>query len=240
MATPLKTFPTSSPPGASIATPFANCRQLTDRELNDIGIRRGEIRRDRTRPFGRLRRLTGKPNPVRGARCASSGKSGPSRAAFLLARSRLTAPQRFVTERACALSMSSAAASPAPRPPGRSPRPASPVVLHEMRPLRETAAHRTDELAELVCSNSFRSDDAETNAVGVLHREMRALGSLILRCADAHQVPAGGALAVDRDGFSAAVEAAIRAHPLIESSAGEIAGAAAGGLGQRRSSRPAR
>ena len=90
-----------------------------------------------------------------------------------------------------------------------------PVILHEMRPARPTAAHQTGRLAELVCSNSFRSDDAETNAVGVLHREMRRLGSLVMRAADAHQVPAGGALAVDRDGFAAAVEAAILAEPLI-------------------------
>src|ERR1700760_2015906 len=66
------------------------------------------------------------------------------------------------------------------------------VVLHEMRPVRATDAHQTDRLAELVCSNSFRSDDAATNAVGILHREMRALGSLIMACADANQVPAGG------------------------------------------------
>ena len=86
-----------------------------------------------------------------------------------------------------------------------------PVVLHEMRPARTTAAHKTDGLAELVCSNSFRSDDRDTNAVGLLHEEMRRLGSLIMRAADAHQVPAGGALAVDRDGFSAAVTAGARA-----------------------------
>ncbi|QLP98030.1 MAG: methylenetetrahydrofolate--tRNA-(uracil(54)-C(5))-methyltransferase (FADH(2)-oxidizing) TrmFO [Rhodoblastus sp.] len=91
-----------------------------------------------------------------------------------------------------------------------------PVILHEMRPTRATEVHKTDGFAELVCSNSFRSDDAETNAVGVLHREMRAMGSLILRCADAHQVPAGGALAVDRDGFSAAVTAALSAQPLVK------------------------
>jgi len=99
-----------------------------------------------------------------------------------------------------------------------------PVALHEMRPVRETPAHRTCHLAELVCSNSFRSDDASTNAVGVLHREMRALGSLIMRSADAHQVPAGGALAVDRDGFSRAVEAAVLSHPMIAVERGEIAG----------------
>ena len=99
-----------------------------------------------------------------------------------------------------------------------------PVVLHEMRPERATAAHRTARLAELVCSNSFRSDDAETNAVGVIHREMRALDSLVMRSADAHQVPAGGALAVDRDGFSAAVEAAIEGEPLIRIERGEVAG----------------
>lgn len=88
-----------------------------------------------------------------------------------------------------------------------------PVVLHEMRPTRGTEAHHTDGLAELVCSNSFRSDDAANNAVGLLHAEMRRLGSLIMRAADANQVPAGGALAVDRDGFSAAVTAAITSHP---------------------------
>jgi methylenetetrahydrofolate--tRNA-(uracil-5-)-methyltransferase len=91
-----------------------------------------------------------------------------------------------------------------------------PVVLHEMRPARMTAAHHTGSLAELVCSNSFRSDERETNAVGLLHEEMRRLGSLIMRTGDAHQVPAGGALAVDRVGFSAAVTAALEAHPLIE------------------------
>ena len=98
------------------------------------------------------------------------------------------------------------------------------VVLHEMRPLRETPAHRTGRLAELVCSNSFRSDDASTNAVGVLHREMRTLGSVVMRSADAHQVPAGGALAVDRDGFSQSVEARVLSHPLIALERGEIAG----------------
>ena len=97
-----------------------------------------------------------------------------------------------------------------------------PVILHEMRPKRATEAHRSARLAELVCSNSFRSDDAETNAVGVLHREMRALGSLILRSADANQVPAGGALAVDRDGFAAAVEAAILNEPLITLERAEV------------------
>ncbi len=99
-----------------------------------------------------------------------------------------------------------------------------PVVVHEMRPERMTAAHKTAGFAELVCSNSFRSDDRETNAVGVLHAEMRRLGSLVMRAADANQVPAGGALAVDRDGFSAAVSAALDAHPLIEVVRGEVAG----------------
>src|SRR4029079_15300367 len=98
-----------------------------------------------------------------------------------------------------------------------------PVVLHEMRPVRPTAAHKTESLAELVCSNSFRSDDRETNAVGLLHEEMRRLGSLIMRCGDANQVPAGGALAVDRDAFAAAVTAALESHPLIEIVRGEIA-----------------
>lgn len=99
-----------------------------------------------------------------------------------------------------------------------------PVVLHEMRPDRMTEAHRTDALAELVCSNSFRSDDAANNAVGLLHAEMRRLDSLIMRAADANQVPAGGALAVDRDSFSATVTKALNDHPLIEIARGEIAG----------------
>jgi methylenetetrahydrofolate--tRNA-(uracil-5-)-methyltransferase len=98
------------------------------------------------------------------------------------------------------------------------------VVLHEMRPDRMTEAHRTDGLAELVCSNSFRSDDAANNAVGLLHAEMRRLDSVIMRAADANQVPAGGALAVDRDGFSAAVSKTLQEHPLIEIRRGEIAG----------------
>src|SRR5437879_13790921 len=98
------------------------------------------------------------------------------------------------------------------------------VVLHEMRPERMTEAHRTDGLAELVCSNSFRSDDAANNAVGLLHAEMRRLGSLIMRAADANHVPAGGALAVDRDGFSADVTRALHEHPLIEIDRAEIAG----------------
>ena len=98
-----------------------------------------------------------------------------------------------------------------------------PVVLHEMRPVRTTAAHKTESLAELVCSNSFRSDDRETNAVGLLHEEMRRLGSLIMRCGDANQVPAGGALAVDRDEFATAVTAAIEANPRITISREEIA-----------------
>ncbi|WP_342362904.1 methylenetetrahydrofolate--tRNA-(uracil(54)-C(5))-methyltransferase (FADH(2)-oxidizing) TrmFO [Terrarubrum flagellatum] len=99
-----------------------------------------------------------------------------------------------------------------------------PVILHEMRPVRGTDAHKTDGLAELVCSNSFRSDDSETNAVGLLHAEMRKLGSLIMAQGDAHQVPAGGALAVDRDGFSAAVTRALEAHPLIQIAREEIPG----------------
>jgi methylenetetrahydrofolate--tRNA-(uracil-5-)-methyltransferase len=87
-----------------------------------------------------------------------------------------------------------------------------------------TEAHRTDGFAELVCSNSFRSDDAANNAVGLLHAEMRRLNSLVMRAADANQVPAGGALAVDREGFSAAVSQALNDHPLIEIDRGEIAG----------------
>ena len=99
-----------------------------------------------------------------------------------------------------------------------------PVILHEMRPVRGTDAHKTDGLAELVCSNSFRSDDAENNAVGLLHAEMRLAGSLIMASGDANQVPAGGALAVDRDGFSAAVTAKLEAHPLITIAREEVAG----------------
>src|ERR1700727_3840907 len=89
------------------------------------------------------------------------------------------------------------------------------VVLHEMRPVKGTDAHQTDSLAELVCSNSFRSDDWQNNAVGLLHEEMRRAGSLVMRAADAHKLPAGGALAVDRHGFSAAITAALLAHPLV-------------------------
>ena len=84
-----------------------------------------------------------------------------------------------------------------------------PVVLHEMRPARSTAAHKTGYFAELVCSNSFRSDDPHSSAIGLLHAEMRRLGSLVMRTADAHQLPAGSALAVDRDGFAAAITAAL-------------------------------
>jgi len=99
-----------------------------------------------------------------------------------------------------------------------------PVILHEMRPTRSTDAHLTDGLAELVCSNSFRSDDADFNAVGLLHQEMRQLGSLIMQAADANKVPAGGALAVDREAFSQTVEKALVAEPLIEICREEVAG----------------
>lgn len=99
-----------------------------------------------------------------------------------------------------------------------------PVILHEMRPVRMTDAHKTDGCAELVCSNSFRSDDKESNAVGVLHEEMRRCNSLILSCADAHAVPAGGALAVDRDAFSAAVTARLQSHKLITFDRTEVTG----------------
>src|SRR6201986_1594690 len=98
------------------------------------------------------------------------------------------------------------------------------VTLHEMRPLQPTFAPQTDSLAELVCSNSFRSDDAQNNAVGLLHEEMRQAGSLILRAADAHRLPAGGALAVDRHGFSAAVTKALEEHPRITICREEVAG----------------
>jgi methylenetetrahydrofolate--tRNA-(uracil-5-)-methyltransferase len=97
------------------------------------------------------------------------------------------------------------------------------VTLHEMRPVKATDAHQTDSLAELVCSNSFRSDDWQNNAVGLLHEEMRRAGSLVMRCADAHKLPAGGALAVDRHAFSAAVTAALESHPRITIAREEIA-----------------
>ncbi|MBT7137362.1 MAG: methylenetetrahydrofolate--tRNA-(uracil(54)-C(5))-methyltransferase (FADH(2)-oxidizing) TrmFO [Rhodospirillaceae bacterium] len=99
-----------------------------------------------------------------------------------------------------------------------------PVTLHEMRPKRSTDAHVTDGLAELVCSNSFRSDDADFNAVGLLHQEMRTMGSLIMQAADANKVPAGGALAVDREAFSRSVEKALVDDPLIEICREEVAG----------------
>lgn len=97
-----------------------------------------------------------------------------------------------------------------------------PVVIHEMRPKIETFAHKTGHLAEMVCSNSFRSDDSEQNAVGLLHWEMRAAGGLIMEMADTHQLPAGGALAVDRDAFAEGVTARLRAHPLVSVSEEEI------------------
>lgn len=97
-----------------------------------------------------------------------------------------------------------------------------PVVLHEMRPAVTTEAHKSGACAELVCSNSFRSDDSEYNAVGLLHYEMRGCGSVIMQAADKHQVPAGGALAVDREGFAEAVTALLRSHPLIHFVAEEV------------------
>ena len=97
------------------------------------------------------------------------------------------------------------------------------VVLHEMRPAMMTPAHKTGGLAELVCSNSFRSDDVETNAVGLLHAEMRRAGSLVMAMGDRHKLPAGGALAVDRDGFSESVTAALGAHQLVRIEQGEVA-----------------
>lgn len=99
-----------------------------------------------------------------------------------------------------------------------------PVVLHEMRPHTTTEAHRTDGLAELVCSNSFRADDWQGNAVGLLHEEMRRCGSLVLAAADLHKLPAGGALAVDRDGFSAEITRRLSEHPLVDIRRGEIDG----------------
>jgi methylenetetrahydrofolate--tRNA-(uracil-5-)-methyltransferase len=98
-----------------------------------------------------------------------------------------------------------------------------PVVLHEMRPVKGTDAHQTDGLAELVCSNSFRSDDFENNAVGLLHEEMRRANSLVMRAGDAHKLPAGGALAVDRHGFSEEITSALAGHKLIEIRREEVA-----------------
>jgi methylenetetrahydrofolate--tRNA-(uracil-5-)-methyltransferase len=98
------------------------------------------------------------------------------------------------------------------------------VVVHEMRPVRMTEAHQTENLAELVCSNSFRSDDWANNAVGLLHEEMRRAGSLVMAAGDAHKLPAGGALAVDRDGFSGEVTGRLAAHPLITIAREEIGG----------------
>ena len=103
------------------------------------------------------------------------------------------------------------------------------VMLHEMRPVRKTDAHQTDSLAELVCSNSFRSDDAQNNAVGLLHEEMRQAGSLVMRAADAHKLPAGGALAVDRHGFAAAVTKSLEDHPRISIVREEITELPSGG-----------
>ncbi|MGC1369333.1 MAG: methylenetetrahydrofolate--tRNA-(uracil(54)-C(5))-methyltransferase (FADH(2)-oxidizing) TrmFO, partial [Methylovirgula sp.] len=99
-----------------------------------------------------------------------------------------------------------------------------PVVLHEMRPGRTTPVHQTGDFAELVCSNSFRADDPETSAIGILHREMRRLDSLILAAADAHQVPAGGALAVDREGFARFVTETLLACPAVQIVRDEVEG----------------
>ena len=115
-----------------------------------------------------------------------------------------------------------------------------PVVLHEMRPLRMTDAHKTDGLAELVCSNSFRSDDWETNAVGLLHEEMRRAGSLILAAGDRHKLPAGGALAVDRDAFSGEVTERLERASARQHRARRGRRPAAGRLGTASSSPPGR
>ena len=99
-----------------------------------------------------------------------------------------------------------------------------PVILHEMRPVRKTDAHSTDGLAEMVCSNSFRSDDYENNAVGLLHEEMRRMNSLIMAAAERHKVPAGSALAVDRDAFSEDVTETLLNHKNVSLERGEIEG----------------
>jgi methylenetetrahydrofolate--tRNA-(uracil-5-)-methyltransferase len=99
-----------------------------------------------------------------------------------------------------------------------------PAVLHEMRPLRSTAVHKTGQFAELVCSNSFRSDDADGSAIGLLHAEMRRLDSVVMRTADLHKLPAGSALAVDREGFAAAITAVLEAEPLVDIERAEVVG----------------
>ncbi len=96
------------------------------------------------------------------------------------------------------------------------------VLIHEMKPQKFSPAHKSADYAELVCSNSFRSDNHQNSAIGLLHQEMRLAGSLIMRCADAAKVPAGGALAVDRDEFARRVTEEIKAHPLIDSVCEEI------------------
>ena len=110
-----------------------------------------------------------------------------------------------------------------------------PVTIHEMRPTRPTAVHKTDQLAELVCSNSFRGDKLD-NAVGLLKEEMRRLGSLVMRVADSVRVPAGAALAVDREQFAEGVTDAIAPHPLITRRARRDSAHPASGTRRRRSS----
>src|SRR5919107_2993897 len=104
------------------------------------------------------------------------------------------------------------------------------VTIHEMRPVHPTAVHKTDGLAELVCSNSFRGDKID-NAVGLLKEEMRRLGSLVLRAADESRVPAGAALAVDRERFSEAITQAVTSHPLISIRRGEVSSIPSGADG---------
>lgn len=106
------------------------------------------------------------------------------------------------------------------------------VIIHEMRPQKSSPAHKTGYCAELVCSNSLRSDDASASAVGLLHEEMRRAGSLIMQCADATRVPAGGALAVDRDGFAMAVSTKLKAHPNISFIREEVTGLPAADAGR--------
>ncbi|MFT5968658.1 MAG: methylenetetrahydrofolate--tRNA-(uracil-5-)-methyltransferase, partial [Yoonia sp.] len=104
------------------------------------------------------------------------------------------------------------------------------VIIHEMRPKVATFAHRTGNLGEMVCSNSFRSDDSEQNAVGLLHWEMRQAGGLIMGIAEKHRIPAGGALAVDRDPFAESVTAALKAHPNVSVSYEEVTNLPSDGL----------
>ena len=216
--------------------------QLSDRELADIGIRRGDIHFVVANALAAISSgasgssLRTHP-PRRASPDACNARRFLPRRAFCLRptrRARLTARRGFVTSRPCAPSMSSAAASPAAKRPGRSPSAGVPVVLHEMRPRarHRGAPHRAPRRARLLQFVPLRR---RRDQRGRRHPPRDARARFARSCArpTRHQVPAGGALAVDRDGFSAAVEAAIAAEPLIRVERGEIAGLPPDGLGQR-------